>query len=79
MFLRGNVGKTEGQSFPATLATNLTPVQQANLAKNGFSYRKEVPLAPGKYEAKIFLRDNISGKTGTVSTVVEIPVGTLAK
>lgn len=67
------MGKTEGQSFPATLAMQLNAQQQAELAKNGFSYRKDIPVAPGKYEVKVFLRDNVSGKTGTVSTVVEIP------
>lgn len=67
------IGKTDGQSFPVTLAMQLNTQQQSELAKNGFSYRKAVSVAPGKYEVKVFLRDNVSGKTGTVSTVVEIP------
>ncbi|MCU1286236.1 MAG: hypothetical protein JWO13_2586 [Acidobacteriales bacterium] len=67
------MGKTEGQSIPATLATTLNQQQQIELAKNGFSFRKQVPMSPGKYEVKVFLRDNVSGKTGTVSTVVEVP------
>jgi len=67
------VGKVDGNSYPASLLAKLAPAQQASLAQNGFAYKKQVPIAAaGNYQLRIFLRDNVSGKIGTVSTIVEV-------
>ena len=66
------IGKTEGQSYPATLAAALSPAQQNRLMQSGFFYRKQIPITPGNYELRVFLRDNVSGKIGTVSTTVSL-------
>lgn len=70
-FLRP-IGKADGQSYPATLAATLTPAQQNALIQSGFRYKKQIPITPGDYELRVFLRDNLSGKIGTVSTTVNI-------
>ncbi len=64
--------KTEAKSFPATLAAKLSPQQQKVVETSGFLYRKKIDLAPGRYELRVFLRDNLSQKIGTVSTAIEV-------
>jgi len=63
-------GKVDGESFPVELAMKLSPSQARNLATTGFVYRKQIPLTPGRYDLRVLVRDNITNKIGTVSTVV---------
>jgi hypothetical protein len=66
------VGKTEGNSFPVTLTTKLSPAQQESFAMGGFRFRRQVPLAPSRYEVRVLLRDNVAQKIGTVSTIIDL-------
>ncbi len=66
------VGKTEGRTIPATLANKLSPAQHEDFAFGGFRFRRQIPLAPGRYEVRVLLRDNVSKKMGTVSTIVDL-------
>jgi len=70
-FLRP-VGNTEGRSFPASIRASLTPDQQKTLQEQGFTYRKQIPITPGNYEIRVFLRDNVTTKIGTVSTALTV-------
>lgn len=65
-------GKDDGQSYPATLATHLSPQQQRSLVASGFLYRKQLTLKPGRYDVRVLLRDNITRQIGTVSTLVDV-------
>lgn len=66
------VGKVDGQSYPASIRTTLTVAQQKTVTDHGFAYRKEVPISPGNYEIRVFLRDNQTGRIGTVSTSMSV-------
>jgi len=66
------VGKTEGRTIPATLANKLNPAQLEEFAFGGFRFRRQIPLAPGRYEVRVLLRDNVAKKMGTVSTIVDL-------
>lgn len=66
------VGKTEGRTIPVTLTTWISPDQQKIFATSGFRFRKQVALPPGRYEVRVLLRDNVSKKMGTVSTIVDL-------
>ncbi|MCL4524457.1 MAG: VWA domain-containing protein [Acidobacteria bacterium] len=66
------IGKTEGRTFPVTLTTWISPDQQKIFAMSGFRFRKQVALAPGRYEARVLLRDNVAKKMGTVSTLLDL-------
>jgi hypothetical protein len=66
------VGKTEGRTIPASLVAKLSPQQQKSFEASGFLYRKQVSLAPGRYEVRVLLRDNVAGKIGTVSTLIDL-------
>ncbi len=67
------VGKSEGRTFPATLTTWLSPEGRKIFEQGGFRFRKLVNLAPGRYEVRVLLRDNLARKMGTVSTIIELP------
>ncbi len=66
------VGKTEGKTFPVTLSNKLGAAELDVFVKAGFRFRKQVPLAPGRYEVRVLLRDNIARKIGTVSTMIDL-------
>ena len=66
------LGKTEGQTYPDTLAATLSAAQRQGLEETGFRYRHKLNLAPGRYEVRVLLRDNVANKIGTVSTVIEL-------
>ncbi len=65
-------GKAEGLSFPVTLTTRLSPVALKIFEEGGFRFRKQVTLAPGRYEVRVLLRDNVAKKMGTVSTLIDL-------
>ncbi len=67
------VGKLKGTSFPESLIKKLSPQEQSRLATGGFAYKKVLDLAPGRYGIRVLLRDNTTGKIGTVSALVAIP------
>ena len=66
-------GKEDGETFPVTLNRKLSQAEQERLSQSGFVFRKQVPLRPGRYEVRYFVRDNVNKRIGTVSTVVEVP------
>jgi VWFA-related protein len=66
------IGKLQGTSYPQSLTKKLTPLEQQRLAA-GFAYRKMLNLAAGRYGLRVLLRDNITGKIGTVSAQVVVP------
>ncbi len=66
------VGQAKGQPFPTTLAKKLTAEEQAQLARAGFLYRKQLRLPPGGYEVRVVLRDNVAKKIGSVSALVDL-------
>lgn len=66
------VGKTDGQGYPVSLRTAITPLQQEALMKRGFGYRKQIPISAGTFQLKVFLRDNTTGNIGTVSSVITL-------
>jgi hypothetical protein len=66
------VGSRGGQSFSAKQNTKLTAAELQNLTSGGFRFETQVSLKPGRYAVRVFLRDNVSGKVGTVSTQVDV-------
>jgi len=66
------IGKTEGRTFPVTLTTWVSPDQQKIFATAGFRFRKTLALAPGRYEVRVLVRDNVARKMGTVSTIIDL-------
>ena len=68
-------GKKTGDSLPQSIVTKPDAKQQEMLARNGFSYRRRLALPPGRYGIRFLVRDNVTGKIGTVSTLVNVSGG----
>jgi VWFA-related protein len=67
------VGSKTGLSFSAKQHSKLDATELRKLTAGGFRFKTEVSLNPGRYAVRVFLRDNVSGKVGTVSTLVDVP------
>jgi VWFA-related protein len=52
--------------FSKMFKAHLKPEGVADLMKNGFSYNGEMTLAPGRYQLKLLVRDDLVGKFGSV-------------
>ncbi len=64
-------GKEAGQT-----ARNYTPVvpeaQLASVKTNGVDFRNALELAPGKYTVRFVVRDNLTGKVGSVTAPLTV-------
>jgi VWFA-related protein len=64
-------GKEAGQT-----ARNYTPVvpdaQIASVRANGMDFRNALELAPGKYTVRFVVRDNVTGKVGSVTAPLTV-------
>jgi VWFA-related protein len=64
-------GKEAGQT-----ARNYTPVvppaQIASVKANGMDFRNALELAPGKYTVRFVVRDNVTGKVGSVTAPLTV-------
>ncbi|HEY7181625.1 MAG TPA: VWA domain-containing protein [Blastocatellia bacterium] len=52
---------------------NIRPERLENALKNGFSYRRLMPLKPGFYQARVAVREEGSARMGSASKWVEVP------
>jgi VWFA-related protein len=54
------------------IATELTPERLQRISETGMGIPEKLDLAPGKYEVKFAVRDNLSGHLATVSVPIEL-------
>lgn len=64
--------KVGGESSE-TVKLHLTPESLAQVMNTGITFRGKVHLAPGTYDLRVAIRDNQTGKIGTVRTNVTVP------
>jgi VWFA-related protein len=55
-----------------TVRANLTPESMAKIKQTGITYRDRLTLAPGEYEIRVGVRDNQTGKVGSVRTSITL-------
>lgn len=72
-----SAGKKEGVSVVADNVSedvkgNLKPESVANLRSHGLAYNNVLELAPGQYSVRFVVRDNLSGRMGSVSAPVTV-------
>jgi hypothetical protein len=64
-------GKAAGET-----AHNYTPIvpeaQLASVKSNGVDFRNSIELAPGKYTVRFVVRDNVTGKLGSVTAPLTV-------
>jgi VWFA-related protein len=64
-------GKEAGQAAQ-TFARAIPPDQLASVRTNGVGFRNVLELAPGKYTVRFVVRDNITGKVGSVTAPLTV-------
>lgn len=62
-----------GGESSETVKLHLTPESLAQVMETGITYRGKVHLPPGSYDLRIAIRDNQTGKIGTVRTNITVP------
>ena len=59
--------------FDQQLEMNLRPETRARYERDGFPIAREMPLAPGRYQARVVVRDRNGGHTGSLLHEFEVP------
>jgi VWFA-related protein len=59
-------------SFVERISVNIRPERLETALKNGFSYRRLMPLKPGFYQARVAIREEGSARMGSASKWVEV-------
>ena len=54
------------------IATKLKPESVAQITKDGIAYKNTLELEPGQYEVRFLVRDNITGRMGSVLAPINI-------
>jgi VWFA-related protein len=62
-----------GGESSETVRVHLTPESLAQVMSTGITFRGKVHLAPGTYDLRVAIRDNQTGKIGTVRTNITVP------
>lgn len=62
-----------GGESSETVKLHLTPESLAQVMETGITFRGKVHLPPGSYDLRVAIRDNQTGKIGTVRTNVTVP------
>jgi VWFA-related protein len=55
-----------------TVSANLAEAQIANLRTNGIAMKDTLELAPGQYTVRVVIRDNVTGKIGSVTAPLTV-------
>jgi VWFA-related protein len=71
-FVVNRLGKTE-QGFSQTLSAALTPDEYKRALDAGLGYTGHVELEAGSYQLRVAVREDESGKLGTLSKYLEVP------
>ncbi len=68
---RNPVGRPADQ-FAQHLETNLKPDGAQTFAKEGLNYGNDVMVPPGEYSVRFVVRDNLTGRLGTVTAPLRV-------
>ncbi len=62
----------QGGEFSRNLAANLRPESVGKIQSGGLVYQDSFVVLPGKYKVRFVVRDNLTGKLGSVTAPLEI-------
>ncbi len=63
----------EFSRFDQQFEMSLHPQTRARYEATGFPITRELPLAPGRYQARVVVRDHNSGRVGSLTHEFEVP------
>jgi hypothetical protein len=55
-----------------TITSTVPDAQMAVLRNNGIGMKNVIELGPGQYTVRIVIRDNVTGKIGSVTTPLTV-------
>jgi VWFA-related protein len=64
----GSLGGTKAFS-----SSEVVVKERNRIGSDGLQYVRKFTVRPGEYDVRVLLRDNLSGKTGTVSARIDVP------
>jgi VWFA-related protein len=65
-------GKTVDRPVGQTVEAHLTAEKLAGIRQKGVAYHGAIDLAPGEYTVRFVVRDNLSGRTGSVAAPLKV-------
>jgi VWFA-related protein len=65
-------GKSVGQPMGQTVDVHLTPERLSAIRQKGVAYNGALDLAPGEYTVRLVVRDNGSGRVGSVDAPLKV-------
>lgn len=63
---------TVGEPIQHTMKANLPPELLAKVRVQGLRYSNNLPLAAGKYAVRFVVRDNVSGRVGSITAPLKV-------
>jgi VWFA-related protein len=63
----------ESKRFDQQFNMSLRPETRARYVRDGFAITRELPLAPGRYQARVVARDRNSGRVGSLLQEFTVP------
>ena len=69
---RLRVGAVASRARPGYTPGNPTPDTRASLKSDGFTYGNSLELLPGEDTVRFVVRDNLSGKVGSISAPLKV-------
>jgi VWFA-related protein len=67
-----NVNGSPADQFAEHVEANLKPESIAALRKDGVNYNSNLQVAPGEYSVRIVVRDNLTGRLGSVRAPLRV-------
>jgi hypothetical protein len=65
-------GKQVDQPRDQKIDTHLTPEKLSSIRQNGVGYKGFLDLAPGEYAVRFVVRDDLSGRIGSVAAPLKV-------
>jgi hypothetical protein len=65
-------GKTVDRPVGQSVEVHLTAEKLAGIRQKGVAYHGAIDLAPGEYTVRFVVRDNLSGRTGSVAAPLKV-------
>ncbi len=69
---KGPDGTLLNQPAGKKIDLHLNPEQLATIQENGITYRGGIDLGPSEYDVRIVVRDNLSGRVGSVTAPLKV-------
>jgi VWFA-related protein len=71
-FVNGTKTEQAAATLGKTITSPVSEAQMATLRANGIGFKNSIELGPGQYTVRVVIRDNITGKVGSVTSPLTV-------